>query len=181
MQANPPNIEYNLWMCSEFRHPALMKGEEAFCLAQFQSAVEFCRTARCSSFDISAATYSGSMMRYSKTLKLLIACSRGDDAAVRLLLDEGADVNGLSPDNQDTPMTACVRFNQADTLDLLLNRPDAMVDALVNLFSGPSQRSTALIVAAQRNGLRMVISLLRAGANRYHQNDDDRLVEDELN
>ena len=33
IHANPPNIEYNIWICGEFRHPTLFHGEEAYCLA----------------------------------------------------------------------------------------------------------------------------------------------------
>ena len=43
IQANPPNIDSVLWLCSEFRHTELMHGEESFCLSQISSAVEFCR------------------------------------------------------------------------------------------------------------------------------------------
>jgi hypothetical protein len=32
-----------VWLCGEFRHPDLMHGEEAFCLSQLSSAVEFAR------------------------------------------------------------------------------------------------------------------------------------------
>ena len=43
IQANPPNIDAVLWLCSEFRHTELQHGEESFCLSQISSAVEFCR------------------------------------------------------------------------------------------------------------------------------------------
>jgi len=173
IQANPPNIEYNLWLCSEFRHPTLLRGEEAYCLAQMTSAVEFVRTATATSFEVGKDKYIYFMRRYSSTLKLLIACKEGDLAQTRDLVENHhADVNGLSPDNRDTALTACVRFNKGSILEYLLECRDMNVDTLVNLYMGANQRSTALTIATQKGNYAMVIALLRAGANRYHQNDD---------
>ena len=173
IQANPPNIEYNLWLCSEFRHPTLLRGEEAYYLAQLTSAIEFVRNAKAASFELPLEKYLFFMRRYDSTLKLLIACKEGDLAHAKELVEyHNADVNGLSPDNRDTALTACVRFNRFNILEYLLESPQIVVDSLVNLYSGSNQRSTALIIAVQKGYYNMVVALLRAGANRYHQNDD---------
>jgi hypothetical protein len=171
IQANPPNIEYVLWMCTEFRHPSLLRGEGAFCLAQLSSAVEFCRNADFRGFDIPQADYNTLMLSYNSTLKLLLACKRNDFSAVHQLLEcetAPADINGLSPDHKDSPLTACIRFNRRKILAYLLSRPGIDVDAPVQLFYGQNQRSSALIVATQYNQFEMVVDLLNAGADRTY-------------
>ena len=172
IQANPPNIEYMVWMCTEFRHPSLLRGEEAFCLAQLSSAVEFCKHATHRAFDIPHGDYNALMLSYNNTLKLLLACKVGDLDHVRELVEHGnADVNGLSPDHKDSPLTACIKFGQHAILRYLLSRPEIDADAPVQLFHGPDQRSTLLMLAVQYNQLDMVIDLLVAGADRHYCND----------
>lgn len=172
IQANPPNIEYMVWMCTEFRHPSLLCGEEAFCLAQLSSAVEFCKHADHRAFDILHADYNTLMLSYNNTLKLLLACKLDNvDFAQELVANGNADVNGLSPDHQDSPLTACIRFGRQTMLRYLLSRPEIDVDAPVQLFHGPNQRCTPLMVATQYNQLEMVIDLLCAGADRNYCDD----------
>ncbi len=139
-------------------------------MAQLSSAVEFVRKARHTSFEIAKETYSCHMLRYNNTLKLLIACKLGKLELVRSLLGNSpsaADVNGRTPDNKDTPLTACIKFDQKEVFDHLIAHPDMLVDTTVNLFYGPCQRSTALLISAEKNAIKMLVSLLRYGANRF--------------
>lgn len=172
IQANPPNIEYVVWMCSEFRNPALLRGEEAFCLAQLSSAVEFCKHADHRAFDIPHSIYNACMLGYTSTLKLLVACKTGDLPQVKELVEnQYANVNGLSPDHKDSPLTACIRFGRHAILRYLLSIPTVDVNLPVQLFHGPDQRTSPLILATHYNQLEMVIDLLVAGADRYYYND----------
>eukprot|EP01035_Chromulina_nebulosa_P023030 gene23030-29843_t len=173
IQANPPNIEYNLWLCSEFRHPTLLRGEEAYYLAQLTSAVEFVRSAKASAFEMPLDKYMFFLRRYDNTVNLLRVCKDGDLARAKELVEyHNADINGLCPDNRDTALTFCIRFNQLKILEYLLECPQVVVDTLVNLYAGSNHRSTALTIAVQKGHYSMVVALLRAGANRYHQDDD---------
>jgi ankyrin repeat protein len=172
IQANPPNIEYVLWMCAEFRNPALLRGEEAFCLAQLSSAMEFCKHADHKAFDIPHSVYNTCMLGYTATLKLLVACKTDDLPLVRDLIEQQhADVNGLSPDHKDSPLTACIRFGRHAILRYLLTLPSIDVNQPVQLFHGPNQRTTPLILATRYNQLEMVIDLLVAGADRNYCDD----------
>ena len=173
IQANPPNIEYNLWLCSEFRHPTLLRGEEAYYLAQITSAVEFVRNAKATAFEMPLDKYMFFLRRYDNTVNLLRACKEGDLPRAKELVEyHNADINGLCPDNRDTALTFCIRFNQLKILEYLLESPHVVVDTLVNLYTGSTHRSTALMIAVQKGHYSMVVALLRAGANRYHQDDD---------
>jgi ankyrin repeat protein len=172
IQANPPNIEFVLWMCAEFRNPALLRGEEAFCLAQLSSAMEFCKHADHRGFDIPHAVYNACMLSYTATLKLLLACKAGDLPQVQdLVRRHSADINGLSPDHKDSPLTACIRFGRHDILRYLLSLPGIDVNAPVQLFHGPNQRTSPLLLAVKYNQLEMAIDLLVAGADRNYCDD----------
>ena len=172
IQANPPDVEYAVWICNEFRHPSLVKGEEAFCLAQLSSALEFCRTASFSSFDIQQDTYNAYLIRYNNTLKLLLACKRGDVSSIRQLLKDGVDVNGLSPDYKDCPLTACIRYGHLEAFRCLLEASAVDIhNTVVNLYSGDHQRCSILIVAAQCGQLDIVLLLLSRGADRHYKDD----------
>ena len=173
IQANPPKIEYNLWLCSEFRHPTLLRGEEAYYLAQLTSAVEFVRNAKASAFEMPLDKYMFFLRRYDSTINLLRACKDGDLTRTKELVEyHNADINALCPDNRDTAVTFCIRYNQLKILEFLLESPQVVVDTLVNLYAGSNHRSTALMIAVQKGHYSMVVALLRAGANRYHQDDD---------
>ena len=174
IQANPPDVEYVVWMCNEFRHPSLVKGEEAFCLAQLSSALEFCRTSSFTSFDIQQDTYNAYLIRYNNTLKLLLSCKKGDVSSIRRLLKDGVDVNGLSPDYKDCPLTACIRYGRVEAFRCLLEVPSIDIhNTVVNLYSGsaPHQRCSILIVAAQCAQLDIVLLLLSRGADRHYKDD----------
>eukprot|EP01033_Poteriospumella_lacustris_P015579 gene15579-11150_t len=178
IQANPPNIDCLLWLCAEFRHPSLHVGEEAYCLATVSSALEFVRRARYQSVDvIPHILYDHFMLRYTYTLKLMLACKDGDLRQVQRLVENGADVNGLSPDQLDSPLTACVRYNQPRILYYLLFEQHTTVvhvDAVVHLYRGPHERSTALHIATKQGEVEMVLMLLAAGANRYIADEEGR-------
>lgn len=171
IQANPPNIDCIVWLCEEFRHPSLLRGEEAFCLTQLASAVEFCRSASHKSFDLPKSEYKFHMMRYNSLLKLLIACKQGNLTAVRDLVGRGVDINGLSPDLRDTPLTASIRFHNISIIRLLLNSPGIEIDSCIHYYRGRHQRCTALFIAVEEGLMNVVLELLQNGANRYHQDD----------
>jgi ankyrin repeat protein len=178
IQANPTGIECLLWLCAEFRHPSLNMGEEAYCLASVSSALEFVRRATYKSFDvIPRQLYDHFLLRYAKSLKLMLACKQGDLELVRSLVEEGADVNALSPDQIDTPLTACIRFGQNEIFHYLLLEQQFMkvaVDTVVALYRGPHERSTALHIAVHQGEIMMTLMLLDAGANRYLVDEEGR-------
>lgn len=179
LQANPPQIEQILWLCSSFRHPALLvrRGEEAYCLANLASAVEFLRSSYSASFELpDRHVYDALLLRYTLTLRLMVACKEGDLASAMSLIAQGADLNGLSPDLLDSPLTAAIRFNQPTMLQFLLFGPHSArllnVNQRVHLYRGPHERCTALHQAVLLGNLHMVVALLNAGANRYLIDED---------
>lgn len=167
IQANPPNIDTVFWMCSEFRHPELLHGEEEYCLSQLSSALEFLRRASPQSLDLPEAEYTAAVAQYQATLRLLISCKRGDLGGISASLAMGANVNGFTPDQQDTALTACIRFNRTRALELILAQPFLNVNAVVSPYHGEVQQVTALAVASKFGRLQMVLALLAKGANRY--------------
>ncbi len=177
LQCHLTNIDYIFWICSEFRHPSLMRGEEAYCLAQLSSAIEFIRSANYQSFDLPREIYSAALFQYNLTLKLLVACKNGQLDAVKDCLQQGADINGLSPDHRDSTLTACIQFHRMEILRFLLFSSatialdEIQVDNPVHLFQGPYERGTALFIAILKEDIESTIILLQAGANRYHQDD----------
>lgn len=173
IQSNPPDLECALWICSEFRTPALAHGEEAYCLSQIQSAVEFCRKATAASLEMESSTFFNNIKKYDNSLKLLMACTRGDCTTARQLIDdEGADINCLSPDQKDNPLSACIRYNQLEVLDLLLSYKNIKVNRILSPCHGSGQRSTPLLIASQVGSIKAVLKLLKAGADRDLANDD---------
>ncbi len=195
IQANPPRIEKILWLCSEFRHPDLAHGITNYSLAQLSSAIEFVKTAGpkellCGVRETEEADPSVVLQRqidalakeknrYEATLRLIVASKRGDFEAIKRLIEvEEADINGYTPDQRDTPLSAAVRYGQLESV-LALCRLGSIVDntstkALdVNLplspcYAGPPPYcSTALHIAVGVGNLEAVIMLLQSGADRY--------------
>jgi ankyrin repeat protein len=137
IQANPSNIETVMWYCSEFRHPDLSIGHTNYSLAQLSSALEFVKTAGprelCATREgessegesIEGASQtrelSARLTEHNLTLKLLEGCKSGEEESVlKQLIDEGADINGYSPDKKDIPISAAVRYRQIEVLKFLL-------------------------------------------------------------
>jgi ankyrin repeat protein len=200
LQSNIINVDYMIWICSEFRHPSLLRGEEAYCLAQLSSALEFIKHANYLSFDISREIYSLALLQYSYTLRLLLACKNNDLSLLKECLLKGANINGLSPDYRDSVLTACIQYHSMECLRFLLTNyaiaipslsppggtgrlggggvsssregtGELLVDNLIHLFHGPNERCTALFKAIQQECLESTILLLQYGANRYIVDD----------
>ena len=172
IQANPPLIERVLWMCIEFRHPDLLHGEEAYCLSQVESVLEFCRQATSRALDQTKWEYIARLKHYNNCLQLMCACRDGDAETVKVLAKGDVDVNALSPDQKDNVLSACVRFDRNDLLRTVLALSGISIDAKLSPCYGPVQGSTPLCLAASQGKTGAGLLLLRAGADRYISNDD---------
>ena len=162
IKSNPPNIETILWLASEFRHPSLLHGEESFCLAQVQSAIVWCKRVNSgSSFDLDEEYYRARLQQYEYSLQLILACKHGDIENIVLLLNLGADINALTPDQRDCPLTACIRYKQKDALIRILQNQNVNVN--INLF----KKATPLMIAVQHGDVDDVLRLLKKGADRH--------------
>jgi len=167
IRANPPNIETVCWLASEFRHPSLLHGEESYCLSQVQSAVVWCKRVKSgSSFDLDEEYYNNCLKRYEYSLQLVLACKHGDIENIVLLLNQGADVNSLTPDQRDCPLTAAIRYKQKEALVQILQTPNVNVNLV--LF----RKQTPLMIAVQNGDVDDVLRLIRKGADR-HDTDDN--------
>jgi len=124
LQANPPALDMAVWLCGEFRHPSNHMGECAYTLTQVSSALEFVKAASWKDFDVEEQYYRQGLQRYEATQDLIIACAkgrgRGDVESVRRYLERGADVNGLSVDQSDSPLSAAIKSRHSDVVKLLL-------------------------------------------------------------
>lgn len=168
IQSNPSNLEYILFICTEYRHPHLLKGEESYILTQLTSALEFIKFASHSAFEIPRDVYNTMLMRYKYTLSLLLECKNGHMGNVKHYISKGADVNALSPDHKDNALTACIRYNHYEILCYLCTLPSD-VNACVHLFRGTYERCTPLLLAVEYNLPHVVVLLLNYRANRYLQ------------
>eukprot|EP00981_Chlorochromonas_danica_P002428 scaffold471_cov318-Ochromonas_danica.AAC.19 len=167
IQANPNNIELILSLCTHYRHPMRLRGEEAYVLTQLTSALAFLRQARARDFDLPIAIYNTMLMKYKYTLSLLLECKNGHLGNVRHYHSRGADVNALSPDHKDNALTASIRYQHYPILLYLLSLPEMVVDQRVHLFRGAVEGCTPLFVAVESSQLHAVVALLDHGANRY--------------
>ena len=100
--------------------------------------------------------------RYGVT-PLFLACSNGNAAMIRLLLDAGADPNSEDPTGETALMEAA-RVGTLDAVKLLLER-GAELDA-----KDPAFQQTALMVAVRENHPDVVA--LSGGARRRRQCQD---------
>ena len=172
IQANPPAIDASIWFASEFRHPDLLYGEESYWLSQLQSAVEFCRAASAKSFDESENDFFDRINCYKKSLQLVIACKNNHISMVESILSvKDININVLTPDQRDNPLTATITYNNLDCMRLLLKHPDINVNKTLSPCHGRQQRSTPLLQAVSLGRLDMIVLLLQAGADRYLMND----------
>jgi ankyrin repeat protein len=173
IQSNPTNIEAVLWMCTEFRHPQLLRGEEAYCLAQLTSAVEFVKRIDETMLDMSADDYQNEYHCYQRTLELFNHCISGSSVKVIApLLDQGADVNGLTLDQCDTPLTLSIRHEHHHLISYFIKHPNIIVNKPISPCKGQHQNSTALLEAVRYNQIATVLKLLKIGGNRYHTDDN---------
>jgi ankyrin repeat protein len=126
--------------------------------------VEFCRDVSFEALDIEEDYFMELMGKYDTFLQVLKCCKRGDVTLLRSLLQKGPTINSLSPDQNDGALSACIRYNQWNCLDILLNHPMIRVNVELCPFHGQHQRSTSLHVAARAGLFRMCWSLLKHGA-----------------
>ena len=99
----------------------------------------------------------GSAANAANDLDLVQAARERDHAAVRALLEEGADVNATQPDGT-TALHWAAHWDDHDTADLLI-RSAADVDAVNELGATP------LWLSSVHGGASMIGLLLRAGAD----------------
>lgn len=172
IQSNPRDIEKDLWYCSEFRHPSRLHGEESFCLTQVTSAVEFCKAAEYSSFEnLSELSYDVQLWKFLASMKLIQSCVRGELDAVISWVNLGANVNHLTVDQCDCPLSLCLRFKHKEVFRYLLTCPNINVNILLSPCQGRDQGESLLHTATRLGQLDSVLLLLSKGANRYHRDD----------
>lgn len=183
IQANPPDLDYLLWFCEEFRHPDRMHGETAYALAQLSSAVSFCLSIEgADALDMSPDDFSCFVMQHDLTQELFSACRKGNLDLIKACLggssDSGvrmcADINGLDPTQKDRPLSCCVRNQQLEAAKLLLSMADdgIKVNARISPCQGGAEGGyTMLHLAAISGQLDMVVMLLLHGADRYLLDD----------
>ena len=142
IQANPPDLDMAVWLCGEFRHPANHMGESAYTLTQVSSALEFVKAATWKDFEVTEPYYRHGLQLYEVTQDLILACKsgkgRGDIEKVRTLLEKGADINGLSVDQSDTPLSAAIKCKHTDLVKYLLSVPNINVNMRISPYF-PSQ------------------------------------------
>lgn len=190
IQANPPDLEKAVWLCSEFRHHAHLMGEYAYALTQISSALEFCKESVWSSFvDISEEAYLRHLKEFEYTQDLIEACRVGDSNAVIDLLTKGADINGYNVDQSETPLSAAIKCRNIFILNILLKQPNVNVDIRLSPYHAPKEfdefklpfpsgnmnnlrDATPLMLTAMMGSVEMTLMLLEKGANRYLLNEN---------
>lgn len=161
IRANPTNIECILWLIQEFRNPTLNHGESAYCLSQLQSAVVWLKKSCHKSFDLEKEFYEKALQQYEASLNLILACKHGNIESIISTLNQGADVNALTPDGKDCPITACIRYKQKEALHQLIKTSNINV----NLCLYRKQRP--LMIAVLYGEVEIILALLRKGADRH--------------
>lgn len=173
IQANPSNIESILWICSEFRNPKLLRGEEAYCLAQLTSAVEFVKRIDETMLDMTKEEYEREYERYLLTQNLFDCCRTGASTKeVGTLLERGANINSLTLDQSDTPLTLSIRNEYHHLISYLIKQPSILLNRPISPCKGTNQNSTALLEAVRYNQISTVLKLLKNGGFRYHSDDN---------
>lgn len=172
IQTNIPNIDAILWLCSEMRHPDLLHGEEAFCLSQLCSAVEFCRSVSPESLEMSFDEYDARICAFNADQDLLLHCRRGNFEGFRKALADDASPNALSVDQLESALSLCIRYNRHEEFEELLSYQSMSgevidVDMAVSPLHGDVCNISPLLLAVQFNRIHMVLLLLRKGADRY--------------
>lgn len=164
---NIAELQTALWLASEFHHPDLRMGEETYCVAQISSGLELCRQLSASTLFMDENIFVRGIQKYEYTLTLLLACKIGNLDEVMSCIEAGADVNGLSPDQKDRPLSICIRYNQREAFALLLKHPNIDVNAFLSPIHGIKQDITLLMLAAELGQLEYILLLLKHNANRY--------------
>jgi serine/threonine-protein phosphatase 6 regulatory ankyrin repeat subunit B len=117
------------------------------------------------------------MLRFDpKQVSICLAAMHGDWLVIQSLLLQGVSVNTRQKHHSDkgwhheryTPLIAAVAYNKVEVVKKLLAQPNIDVN-LPNLLG-----QTPLMYAAAKGNERLVLVLLRAGANRYLVDRDQR-------
>lgn len=88
---------------------------------------------------------------------LILACYRGNHDVANFLIENGSDLNYVSPNG--TVLMACVFKNELELVDELISKK-------VNLDLTDGNGMTALMLAVQFTNVEMVKKLVSAGANK---------------
>lgn len=184
IQSNSPKIEQAVWLCSEYRHHCLQMGECAYVLTQVSSALEFCKESLYNSFDINEEDFNRNLRLFEITQDLIAYCRKGSVPNVKISIENGADVNGLTPEQDDRPLSAAVRSQNMEVLKILLENNDLDINARICPYhcegsrldeNTPSnlQDCTPLMIASMA-GLKSIVDvLLSFGADRYLFNEGE--------
>lgn len=174
INSNPQDLEAAAHIASEYKNSNIFLGEESYALTQVHSALEFLKQARLKDFSISTNIedeerfYTKSLYQYHLSLKLLIACKVNNLHEVKQLIFQGADPNAYCPDNKETPLSACIRYNSYRCFAHLMKHQKKyiiVVDQPINLFASLYERSTAFLLSVQQNQPILGMILLLSGAN----------------
>ena len=125
-----------------------------------------------STVESAVGTQHKSLLGPPWTDALCIAASRGMLEEMRLLIEQGTDVNGRGIEHQcnPTPLTSAIRHNQTEAALLLLSS-----GADANTICSDDQSALMLAVQNEDNRqLELIDALLKAGASVDYRRTDDR-------
>ncbi len=127
VQANPPRLTSRMWFMLYYLRTddACGIGEGGYCLTQLASAVEFAKECDASVLaDITDVEFSRGLEVNSLTQAFIDASAEGNIVAMRQLIKCGADINGLSTDQQNTALTFAICNKHVKTVKFLLKLPN---------------------------------------------------------
>lgn len=102
-----------------------------------------------------------SVMNQEGYTPLIIACEKGFEAIVKLLLDHGAKIDGTTADGYFTPLRMAALSGHAHLVSMLLEQGAPLWDTQ----SQVAEHQSALFVAAEFGRVDVVKVLLKYGAN----------------
>ncbi len=127
VQANPPRLTSRMWFMSYYLRTddTYGIGEGGYCLTQLVSAVEFAKECDASVLaDITDDEFARGLEVHSLTQAFIDASAEGNVVAMKQLLKDGADANGLSTDQQNTALTRAICAKHLKAVKFLMKLPN---------------------------------------------------------